>query len=221
MTSFIASRSSWHSSRLDHERYVTTEAPGVGATEGVREAKNYIDASYGVAFIEGGVERLGVPFPGASFLVGRRSFFSETMFLDGEVGLCFHRSAQANLGWVAQPQHRQIHRTGVRPYPSHLYIQFGTDSMLRRQREPRTLRRLNRRGKDVSELLCGESTFSIEGVLAFLPNVNRRPQHVLPTYAYLESLELIHGNVEPPVVLALTSCVWKKPLLGLSALNSN
>ena len=40
-----------------------SEAPGVGATEGVREAKNYIDAAYGVAFLDGGVERLGDSFP--------------------------------------------------------------------------------------------------------------------------------------------------------------
>ena len=31
-----------------------SETPGAGATEGVREAKNYIDAAYGVAFLDGG-----------------------------------------------------------------------------------------------------------------------------------------------------------------------
>ena len=39
-----------------------SKAPGVGATEGFREAKNYIDASYGVAFLDMGGEGLE-PFP--------------------------------------------------------------------------------------------------------------------------------------------------------------
>ena len=33
-----------------------SETPGAGATEGFREAKNYIDAAYGVAFLDGGLK---------------------------------------------------------------------------------------------------------------------------------------------------------------------
>ena len=142
-----------------------SETPGAGATEGFREAKNYIDAAYGVAFLDGGVERLGVPFPGASFLVGRRSFFTETMFLDGEVGLAFPSIGTGKFGvGRLNPNTGKSIALGVRPYPAHLYIQFGADKgRCDGNVKPRTLRRLNRRGKDVSELLCGESTFSIEG----------------------------------------------------------
>jgi len=142
-----------------------SETPGAGATEGVQGARNYIDASYGVAFIEGGVERLGIPFPGGSFLVGRRSFFSQNMFLDGEVGLAFPTIGTGKFGvGRLNPNTGKSITLGVRPYPSHLYIQFGADKgRCDGNVKPQTLRRLNRRGKDVSELLCGESTFSIEG----------------------------------------------------------
>ena len=142
-----------------------SETPGASATEGFREAKNYIDAAYGVAFLDGGVERLGIPFPGASFRVGRRWFFSETMFLDGEVGLAFPSIGTGKFGvGRLNPNTGKSIALGVRPYPSHLYIQFGTDKgRCDGNVKPRTLRRLNRRGKDVSELLCGETTFSIEG----------------------------------------------------------
>ena len=143
-----------------------------------------------------------------SFLVGRRSFFSENMFLDGEVGLAFPSIGTGKFGvGRLNPNTGKSVTLGVRPYPSHLYIQFGADKgRCDGNVKPQTLRRLNRRGKDVSELLCGESTFSIElERLALLPNADRRPQHVLPTYVYLESLELVHGDVEPPVVFAVTS----------------
>ena len=141
-----------------------SEAPGVGATEGVREAKNYIDASYGVAFIEGGVERLGVPFRGLRFswADGRSSLKPCSSM--GRWGWRFHRSAQANLGWGGS--------TPTPANPSHwgcVRILTSVHSIWDGQGRcdgnvnPRTLRRLNRRGKDVSELLCGESTFSIEG----------------------------------------------------------
>lgn len=137
-----------------------SEKPSGGATEAVREARNYIDASYGVALIEG-----VVPFPGASFLVGRQSFLTETMFFDGEVGLAFPSVATGKFGvGRLNPNTGKSVTLGVRPYPSHLYIQFGTDKgRCDGNVKPRTLRRLNRRGKDVSELLCGESTFSVEG----------------------------------------------------------
>ena len=136
------------------------ETPNAGATEGVQEARNYIDAGFGVALIDG-----GYLFPGASFLVGRRSFFTETTFLDGEVGLAFPSFATGKLGvGKLNPTTGKSVTLGVRPFPSHLYIQFGTDKgRCDGNVNPRTIRRLNRRGKDVSQLLCGESTFSIEG----------------------------------------------------------
>lgn len=106
-----------------------------------------------------------LPFPGASVLVGRRVFRSETMFVDGEVGLAFPSGFTGKFGvGKLDPSTGRTVTLGVRPFPSHLYIQFGKDDgRCDGDVKPRTIRRLNRRGKDVSDLLCGESTFSIEG----------------------------------------------------------
>jgi hypothetical protein len=137
-----------------------SETPIAIATEGVQEARNYIDASWGLALIE---ER--VPLPGASVLFGRRVFRSETMFVDGEVGLALPSVVTGKLGLgKLNPSTGRTVTLGIRPFPSHLYIQFGKDDWrCGGDVKPRTIRRLNRRGKDVSDLLCGESAFSIEG----------------------------------------------------------
>ena len=135
--------------------------PSLGQSNGVlQQPRNYIDAAWGLALIE---DR--VPFPGASVLVGRRWFRSETMFIDGEVGLAFPSAATGKFGvGRLNPSTGRTVTLGIRPFPSHLYIQFGKDDgRCDGDVSPRTSRRLKRRGKDVSDLLCGESTFSIEG----------------------------------------------------------
>ena len=97
-----------------------SETPGAGVTEGVQGARNYIDASYGW------LHDLGLEFlSGGSFLVGRRSFFSQNMFLDEiRVGVSGDRHRQV-WRWKINPNAGSP-SLGVRPYP-HLYIQFGAD----------------------------------------------------------------------------------------------
>jgi len=135
--------------------------PALAQSNGVlQQPRNYIDAAWGLALIE---DR--VPFPGASVLVGRRWFRSETTFIDGEVGLAFPSAVTGKFGvGRLNPSTGRTVTIGIRPFPSHLYIQFGKDDgRCDGDVSPRTIRRLKRRGKDVSDLLCGESTFSIEG----------------------------------------------------------
>ena len=107
------------------------------------------------------------------------------MFLDGEVGLAFPSIGTGKFGQrEANPNTGKSIAWGCVRIPHHLYIQFGTDKgRCDGNVKPRTLRRLNRRGKDVSELLCGESTFSIEGSARLLYQMVPA-KHVRPiTYA--------------------------------------
>ena len=137
-----------------------SETSVAGAKEGGQEARNYIDASWGLALIEE-----SLPFPGASVLLGTRVFRSETMFVDGEMGLALPSVVTGKFGvGKLNPSTGRTVTLGIRPFPSHLYIQFGKDDgRCGGDVKPRTIRRLNRRGKDVSDVLCGESAFSIEG----------------------------------------------------------
>ena len=137
------------------------------------------------------------------------------MFFDGEVGLAFPSVATGKFGvGRLNPNTGKSVTLGVRPYPSHLYIQFGTDKgRCDGNVKPRTLRRLNRRGKDISELLCGESTFSVDGSAWLFYQMLTGDTSTCPTYVYLESLELLHGDVESPVVLALNP-VPKRSLIS-------
>ena len=121
--------------------------------------QNYIDANVGLALLEG-----EFPFPGVSFLFGRRSFRSESTFLDAELGLAFPSIATAKLGvGHYNPASGRSVAAGIRPWPAHVYFQFGReDNRCGEDVKPRVARRLKRRGKDASDILCGESILSIE-----------------------------------------------------------
>lgn len=125
------------------------------------EAQNYIDANFGFAIIElDGI----VPFPGASFLFGRRAFVSQKTFLDFELGFAFPTIATAKIGvGERNPVTGKSVAVGIRPWPAHFYIQFGNeDNRCGDDIKPRIARRLQRRGKNSSDILCGESIFSLE-----------------------------------------------------------
>ena len=123
------------------------------------QAQNYIDANFGLALLDG-----ILPFPGASFLFGRRSFRSETTFLDAELGVAFPTFATCKLGiGHLNPATGRSVACGIRPFPAHVYVQLGKeDGRCADNVGPRVARRLKRRGKDPSDILCGESIVSFE-----------------------------------------------------------
>ena len=125
------------------------------------QAQNYMDANFGLAYIGAGV---ALPFPGASFLFGRRSFQSTTMFLDAELGLAAPTVATCKLGiGHLNPATGMSFSTGIRPFPSHVYVQLGKeDGRCGDNVKPRIARRLKRRGKDPTDIMCGESLISFE-----------------------------------------------------------
>ena len=124
-----------------------------------RFGQSYIDANLGLAFLDG-----AFPFPGVSFLVGRRSFRSESTFLDAEIGLAFPSVATAKFGAGRyNPSTGRSVSAGIRPWPAHVFVQFGRDdNRCSDDVKPRVARRLKRRGKDSSDIMCGESIVSIE-----------------------------------------------------------
>ena len=134
-----------------------TSAPSGSSFE--RFGQSYIDANLGLAFLDG-----AFPFPGASFLVGRRSFRSESTFLDAEIGLAFPSVATAKFGAGRyNPSTGRSVSAGIRPWPAHVFVQFGRDdNRCSDDVKPRVARRLKRRGKDSSDIMCGESIVSIE-----------------------------------------------------------
>ena len=121
--------------------------------------QSYIDANFGLANIDG-----EFVFPGVSFLVGKRMFVSQRFFLDGQLGLAFPSILTAKLGaGVRNPANGWSVAAGLRPWPTHWYLQVGReDRRCSDDVKPRVARRLKRRGKDPSDILCGEWIFSIE-----------------------------------------------------------
>ena len=140
-----------------------TSAPSGSSFQ--RFGQNYIDANLGVALLNG-----VIPFPGTSILFGRRSFGSESTFLDAELGLAFPSAVTAKLGVGRyNPATGKSVAAGIRPWPSHVYVQFGReDDRCKRDLKPRVERRLKRRGKDQSDIMCGEFIVSIEASAWFL-----------------------------------------------------
>lgn len=123
------------------------------------QAQNYMDANFGLAYVDS-----YLPFPGASFLVGRRSFRTATMFLDAELGLAAPTVATCKLGiGHLNPATGRSVSFGVRPFPSYVYVQLGKeDGRCGENVKPRVARRLKRRGKAPSDIMCGESLVSFE-----------------------------------------------------------
>ena len=134
-----------------------TSAPSGSSFEPFNQS--YIDANFGFANIDG-----DFIFPGVSFLMGKRSFVAQRIFLDGQLGLAFPSIFTAKLGaGVLSPTNGWSVAAGLRPWPTHWYLQVGRENRrCSRDVKRRVAKRLKRRGKDPSDILCGEWIFSIE-----------------------------------------------------------
>ena len=128
-------------------------------------AQNYFDTNVGLALLDGLLwPNNYVPVPGTSFLVGRRSFRSESTFLDAQVGWALPSLVTAKLG-VGQrnPSNGKSVAAGIRPWPAHVYIQFGREEkQLSDKLKQRAVRRFKPFVNKPSDIAFGESILSIE-----------------------------------------------------------
>ena len=126
--------------------------------------QSYIDANFGLANVDG-----EFVFPGVLFLVGKRMFVSYCFFVDGQLGLAFPSIGTANLVQASATPPTDGRWYRLRPWPTHWYLQVGREDRRcgRRRETTWVARRLKRRGKDLSDILCGRTDFSI-GASAWL-----------------------------------------------------
>ena len=124
-----------------------------------QESSRYVETNVGVSYNEsiGG-------FPGISFLYGQRKFLSNTTFWDVQGGLAAPSIVTMKVGWGYRSADSGFSAsTGVRIWPAHAYVQFGVpDNRCSKEVSKRVQRRLERRGKDSNDLMCGEWTMSLE-----------------------------------------------------------
>ena len=127
-----------------------------------QESSGYIETNVGVSYLGGDLFS-----PGISFLYGRRMFLSNTSFWDAQVGLAAPSVATTKVGWGHKSADSGFSvSTGVRIWPAHVYLQLGIpDTRCSKEVSRRMQRRLERRGKDSNDLVCGEWTLSVEGGL--------------------------------------------------------
>ena len=125
-----------------------------------QESTGYIETNVGVSYTSDFIDY----FPGISFLYGRRMFLSNTSFWDAQVGLAAPSIATTKVGWGHKSADSGFSvSTGVRIWPAHVYLQLGIpDTRCSREVSRRMQRRLDRRGKDSNDLVCGEWTLSVE-----------------------------------------------------------
>jgi len=125
-----------------------------------QEPSGYIETNVGVSYTNAELDF----FPGISFLYGRRMFLSNTSFWDAQVGLAAPSVATMKVGRGYRSAASGFSvSAGVRIWPAHVYLQFGIpDNRCSKEVSQRMLRRLDRRGKDSNDLVCGEWTLSVE-----------------------------------------------------------
>ena len=131
-----------------------------GQNEFTSYNQQYFESNFGVAYLDD----FEVPFPGCSFLIGNRKFYSENKFVDAQIGLAFPTIGTAKIGVGKYNFNKGRASTiGLRIWPTHIYIQQSkaTDRCSRKVSK-RTLNRLKRRGKTRTNLLCGEWSYSLE-----------------------------------------------------------
>ena len=124
-----------------------------------QESETYFESNIGLSLVEG-----SSLFPGFSLLWGKRTFKSESRFIDSQFGLAAPSLVTLKIGqgW-RNPDTYITFSYGVRVWPLHGYVQFGFPNPRCENRvSERTLRRLQRRGKSRENLLCGEWNISIE-----------------------------------------------------------
>jgi hypothetical protein len=125
-----------------------------------QESETYFEDNIGLCFVVEGEAH----FPGFSLLRGKRTFKSESRFIDSQFGFAAPSLVTLKIGqgW-RNPDTYRIFSYGVRVWPLHGYVQFGFPNPRCENRvSERTLRRLQRRGKSRENLLCGEWNISIE-----------------------------------------------------------
>lgn len=122
--------------------------------------ERYIESHFGVT----AVNSIASGFPGMSFLFGQRKFRSENTYFESQVGLALPSLVTAKVGWGRVNLETQKTTTvGIRIWPTHFYVERGIPtSRCFNEVKPRVKRRLERRGKDEADLLCGQWNFSAE-----------------------------------------------------------
>ena len=135
-----------------------------------QDAETYFETNLGVSLLIDDVE-VGY-FPGFSVLAGKRTFQTEARFIDRQIGLAAPTifTLKIGQGW-RNPESGRTIGYGVRVFPLHGYVQLGAPNpRCHRNVRERTLKRLRKRGKDRTNLLCGEWNVSIEGGSALFTN---------------------------------------------------
>jgi len=124
-----------------------------------QESSRYVETNAGLSY----TEEIGLA-PGISFLYGQRKFLSNTTFLDVQGGVAFPSIVTMKVGCGYRSAVSGFSAsTGVRIWPAHAYVQFGLpDNRCSKEVSKRVQRRLERRGKDSNDLMCGEWTMSLE-----------------------------------------------------------
>jgi hypothetical protein len=137
------------------------------STQGLGQLQQrYFETGGGIALLSREpAQELGLPFfPGLSFVMGKRTFNDKGRFIEAHIGIGLPTalSVKTGVGW----QNAETLRTfswGIRPYPLHGYVSWGFPNPRCSQTvSERTLKRLQRRGKDRTHLLCGEWNLSAE-----------------------------------------------------------
>ena len=85
----------------------------------ILRSQAYTELNFGAALIDG---ELYGPFPGISFLIGKKTYFNNNTIVDLQIGLAFPSIATAKLG-VGYKMRTSELIVGVRPWPMHFYLQ--------------------------------------------------------------------------------------------------
>ena len=121
----------------------------------------YFDSNIGIAILGGFV---GGPFPGASLLGGVRKVSGSGFVFEAEGGLAFPAGATGKVGVGLQRFAGGPSGTiGLRLWPLHAYYQQSIPTKrCERTLSERAQRRLQRKGKDRTNLHCSDWYFTLE-----------------------------------------------------------
>jgi len=122
--------------------------------------ERFIESHFGVTAINS----IASGFPGMSVLFGQRKFRSENTYFESQMGIALPSLFTAKVGWGRLNLESQKTTTfGIRIWPTHFYVERGVPtSRCFNEVKPRVKRRLQRKGKSESDLLCGQWNFSAE-----------------------------------------------------------
>ena len=134
----------------------------VGQNDFKSYRQTYFESNFGVALLS--QESFVGAFPGYSFLLGRRKFYSRDKFTDAQIGFALPTVATAKIGVGKHNFNKETSNSfGLRIFPAHIYIQHN-----------RRTHKINERsivGHQFTPIpnilmpknaICGELNFSIE-----------------------------------------------------------